>query len=170
MLPAPASVHGSRASPHTNAGPDIYHRSGSGPGHLRKLQHHRELLEASETVPPCGYLMAPVCAHSQTLIHIPRSPLCVHTHAHAYVYIRMCMHASGSLSSAIQPFPLSCISIFKWGSLLSCPVSQNSVRQVFHQETGEEKACAVFVVFLFFLVPFFHRRDRAEAIFRIYSP
>ncbi|XP_045303576.1 large neutral amino acids transporter small subunit 1-like isoform X13 [Leopardus geoffroyi] len=42
---APTSVHGSCASPHTNSGPDVYHGSGFGPGHPRKLQHHRELLE-----------------------------------------------------------------------------------------------------------------------------
>ncbi|XP_019306513.1 large neutral amino acids transporter small subunit 1-like isoform X4 [Panthera pardus] len=42
---APTSVHGSCASPHTKSGPDVYHGSGFGPGHPRKLQHHRELLE-----------------------------------------------------------------------------------------------------------------------------
>lgn len=48
---------------------------------------------------------------------------------------------------AFQPFSPSYVSKIKCGSLLSCPISKNSMRQMFHQEADKLKACVVFVIF-----------------------
>lgn len=86
LLPAPTSVHGSCASPHTDSGPDVYLSSGFDPGHPRKLRHHCELLEASETALPCWVSHGPfVHTLTYTHVYIEVPSVCTLTHMHVCI-------------------------------------------------------------------------------------